>query len=88
MNEALSILLGHKEKENIELHMEAARLNEKYKEIKLDKEPNDINHQFVSVAEGEAFFLKLEKMVNCSKKTSVLCLLKGDCYLGSLMMIP
>ena len=68
MNEALSILLGHKEKENIELHMEAARLNEKYKEIKLDKEPNDINHQFVSVAEGEAFFLKLEKMVNCSKK--------------------
>jgi sugar-specific transcriptional regulator TrmB len=62
MNEGLSILLGQKEKENSELRLEAAHLSEEFKESRLVIETNDINHQFVSVAEGDGLLLKLNKV--------------------------
>lgn len=65
--DALSILLGRKEKENIELQIKASKLYQNYKENS-PEHPLDYNNQYIMIPEGRTFGVKLKKMIENAEK--------------------
>ena len=67
--DALSILLGRKDKENIELQIKAAKLCETYKQDTSEEPARNLGQQYVMIPEGEASSLKLRKIFENSAKS-------------------
>ena len=69
LSEALSILMGRREKESIDLQKKSARLLEAYKKIRDDKKSPAEDSQFVLIPEGGALSSRIERMIETSQKS-------------------
>lgn len=67
--DGLSILMGRKDKENIELQIEAAKLCENFKRNDSSQVAENQNMQYIMIPEGEALLIKLKKIFENAEKT-------------------
>lgn len=67
--DGLSILLGRKDKENIDLQNKAAKLYEIYKQNKSGEPAYNVSQQYVMIPEGKALTFKLKKIFENAEKS-------------------
>ena len=68
IQDAISILMAKKDKENFELHIRATTLYEEYKEKRVSNDATVDTNQFIQIPEGDALKHKLQKIGDSAQK--------------------